>query len=496
MNPPQQPHTPAVHPQASSQPAASGSESRLSMLTPRIAVALNGPSDIPVAAPARYEIVVRNEDTINLSGIILQLDVPAGVSLKTLKPSHGQIDLEKAEDGSTLLSWTFEHLAGSKSAIAPLELVASSPKNFPVAMEWTMLPVAELAQIDVRAPRLELALEGPSEVKYGQANVYRLHIRNPGNAPATGVEVRLTAEQYGSSSSAVGNIAAGGEQTIDVELTFNQTGAISIAADATAAGNLASNTAIGVLVKRPELIAAVQAPSLVYHGSETPLQVSLSNRGDADAEDVTTVIELPESARVTSVPPGVRVDGRELTWTLANLAAGATQNIEIRMALSQAGESSSRVRCTDSQGNVASAAAITLVEAIADLTLLVIDPVAPAPIDAEVVYELHLTNRGSKPAQKVSVISQFSEGIEPLRADGPEYQVVPGQLFFEPIDSIAPGQTVKLKVFAKASGSGMHRFRAEVRTDDANMRLVQEESTKYMDTKQRIASPITGNVIR
>ncbi len=137
-----------------------------------------------------------------------------------------------------------------------------------------------------------------------------------------------------------------------------------------------------------------------------------------------------------------------------------------------------------------------MVQAIADLKLTVSDPIAPAPVGAEVLYELTLTNRGSKAAQNVAVIAQFSEGIEPTRAEGHEFRVIPGQLLFEPIPSAEAGQTLSLQVFAEANGGGMHRFRAEVRTDANDVRLVQEESTQFMNNVRRVASPMGNSVIR
>ncbi|GAB5404666.1 MAG: hypothetical protein Aurels2KO_28970 [Aureliella sp.] len=465
------------------------------MITPRVQVQLNGPADIPVARPARYEIVVSNQDSINLNGLLLQLDVPAGVKVQSLGPSIGSMDVESAGDGSTLLSWTFEKLPAGKNATAPLQLVASSAQNFAVAMEWTLLPVADLARVAVRSPRLELALEGPSQVDFGKANTYRLVIRNPGNAPAKGVKVALTAQQYGQSSSEIGDIPAGGEESIDVELTFNQKGTINIAAAASADAGLSSQTAIDVLVRKANLTSSVVSPTLVYHGSETPVVVSIGNNGDAPTEQVKASLVLPAGAKLENAPPYVVRVGNEARWTIAKLAPGETQEIPMGVTFTQSGDNTLTLSCSDSSELSSRASATTAVEAVADLILLVNDPPAPAPIGSEVTYSLKLTNRGSKAAKDVKVITQFSDGIEPSRGSGMEYKIVPGQLFFEPIESIAAGETIELKVYAKAQTSGMHRFRAEVRTSEEAMRLVQEEATKYMNTVRRIASP-GGSVIR
>lgn len=131
----------------------------------------------------------------------------------------------------------------------------------------------------------------------------------------------------------------------------------------------------------------------------------------------------------------------------------------------------------------------TFVEAIADLKLIVNDPVGPAPIGQEVVYELVLTNRGAKAASGVKVVAQFSEGIEPIRAEGQANKIIPGQVLFNELANLGPSETIKLRVFAKTAVDGIHRFRAEVKCNESEIRLVQEESTQYFDIARRIASP-------
>lgn len=471
-------------------------DERLRMQTPRVEVILNGPADLPVGMPADYEVIVRNQDRIDLNGLVLRLDVPPGVGINSLKPTHGELGAEKVEDGSTLLTWAFENLAAGREARAPVQLTASNARNFAVAMEWTLMPLSGAADVSVSAPRLELALEGPAEVRFGEANTYRLHLRNAGDATAKGVAVKLAAGPYGASTSEVGDIAAGASETVDIELTFNERGNIDIAAEATAVGNLFTKTGIQVVVRQPDLGISVQAPRIVYHGTATQYLVQVQNRGDADAADVAATVTLPAGASPVSLPEGAKSSGDTVTWSIGNVRAGETQEFGLAVNLTGEGENTLELQCVDRLGASAVGSATTVVQAVADLKLFVSDPVAPAPVGSEVVYELNLTNRGSKAANNVKVIAQFSEGIEPTRGEGYEHRVVPGQMFFEPIVSIGAGETIKLKVFAIASSEGTHRFRVDVRTDESEVRLVQEESTQYLGGGTMIAAPRSNAVIR
>ncbi len=133
-------------------------------------------------------------------------------------------------------------------------------------------------------------------------------------------------------------------------------------------------------------------------------------------------------------------------------------------------------------GGSANSELLVKVDAISDLRLTVNDPVAPAPVGMDVVYDLTITNRGSKAATAVQLLAQFSNGIEPVRTEGGASRVLPGQVVFEPIPVIEPGQEVTLRVVAQASEPGMHRFRAELQCEAGDTQLVEEESTRYLAT--------------
>jgi hypothetical protein len=113
-----------------------------------------------------------------------------------------------------------------------------------------------------------------------------------------------------------------------------------------------------------------------------------------------------------------------------------------------------------------------------------------------VVYELKLENRGSKAAEAVNVVALFSNDIEPIRAEGHGSHLYPGQVRFESIDRILPGESVRLQIVARAEVAGMHRFRAEVFTADTEIKLVQEETTQYLEAIRRTASSTGGSIVR
>ena len=163
--------------------------------------------------------------------------------------------------------------------------------------------------------------------------------------------------------------------------------------------------------------------------------------------------------------------------------------------MSATGEHLFAFDCKGSAAGEADVSLATRVESIADLVLSISDPPAPAPIGTDVTYEIVVRNRGSKEATDVQTIAQFSHGIEPQRVEGQSGEVVTGQVLFDPIPRIGPGQEVKMRVVAQAERAGHHRFRAEVRSGDTV--LVAEEATHYMSPKsERVSRRSTDSELK
>ncbi|MBX3423954.1 MAG: hypothetical protein KF752_20545 [Pirellulaceae bacterium] len=462
-------------------------ERRLAVQAPNVHVALRGPNVVEVGSAQQYFLEVVNESQMQVPGLIVRLDVPRGVQLQPPTNHQNRITAEQLADGATLVTCMFDTMGPGEQVAVPLQIAAQTGIDFSVGLEWTFQPLEGRTPIEVISPALELQLQGPGEVNYAEANTYRLQVLNRGTADAHDVVVTLAAQEFGSSSLDVGTVTAGGSEAIDVELVFKQPGKMNITADARARGGLATRTETGVHVRQSRLDIQLDAPELAYYGSASTYEVRLSNHGDAVARAVCTRIHLPSDARLLNAPPDLVNQSGILVWNLDQLSPGGSQEIQFQVALAREGDNHVTADCSTSTGSAVRSDAVTQVKAVTDLKLMVSDPSGPASVGSEVVYELALANRGSKTVQQVLVAGLFSNDIEPVRAEGHRHQLMPGQVRFEPIVQIKPGETVTLKIIALASAPGMHRFRAEVKTDDAGVQLVQEETTQFLEAIRRTA---------
>ncbi len=466
-------------------PVSGGASKSLDMEIPSVMVRLVGPGDIPVGRKGDYELMTKNTGAIPLNGVVIRMDIPKGVTADIAEAAKSEVETETMEDGTVALLWQVAELGAGKSKSLPVKLTASEARNFAIALEWTVLPQNGELLVNVQQPLLQIGLEGPSEAPYGMPQMYRLKISNPGTAIAEDVVLNLSAEPYGSNSSPIGSIAPGSHRIVEVELTFQQRGNLKIKAEAVGAGNLKSASEVDVQVKQAVLQAAVTGPETEYVGAIAEYAMELTNSGDAVAENVIAQIQLPEGVKLSALPNGTRLSGRNLLWEVNNIEVGKSAKLHWQTELQNAGDQVFEVTCRGSAGAAAVAKVQTLVEAVADLKLTLSDPPSPAPVGEEVAYELEISNQGKQSANQVRVIAQFSEGIEPSKAEGAEHKIVPGQVIFEPIAKIAPGEKVKLQVRALAAQAGVHRFRIEVQTEDQEVHHVLEESTRYMQTAAR-----------
>lgn len=465
-------------------PAVAAANKSVDMEIPSVLVRLAGPADIPVGRKGDYELIAKNTGSIPLNGAIIRMDIPKGVSSEIDAAMKGQTESETLEDGSLAIVWQVSELAAGQTQKLPVKLTAAEAKNFAIAMEWTVMPQNGELLVNVQKPDLQIGLEGPAEVAFGVPQMYRLKISNPGTAPAENVVLNLSAEPYGSNSSPLGTIDPGTNRVVEVELTFQQKGKLKIKAEAVG-DNLKAGSEVDVVVHQAMLEASVQGVENEYVGATVEYKLDLTNSGDTASENVIAQIELPDGVKVTQLPTGARLSGKNLLWDINSLNAGQTLTLTFQAELLSAGEKLFQATCRGSAGGSAVAQIKTMVDAVADLKLTLSDPPSPSPVGEEVLYELEITNRGKQSANKVKVLAQFSEGIEPSGAVGAEHKLVPGQVLFEPIPSIAAGETIKLQVRALASEAGVHRFRIEVQTDDEEIHHVLEESTRYMQTAAR-----------
>lgn len=450
--------------------------------SPILGVQTSGPRSVNVGKEAAYTISINNSGQTAVQDLTVSIKIPSWTDVVDARASNGAVR-PASNTSSEPLIWQLSRLEPHSKEQLVLKLVPRDSRPFDLAVQWTFSPVASQAMVEVKEPKLTMSLAGPKEVLYGQSKVYKLSLSNPGTGDAENVVLFLSPVDGGSGAPTrhdLGIIRAGDNKLVEVELTARQAGTLQMKAAAMADGNLRAEVAEEIIVHRAGLKFVVSGPDSKYTSTAATFKIQVRNPGNATAQNVVLAAMLPVGAKYISSTGGQFLsDQNKVAWSMPSLAAGTEQELEVRCLLNAPG--ANRLQVVGSAGGDLSdsAAATTNVEALADLKLDVTDPQGPIPVGDEVVYEIHLRNRGTKAAENVDVAGYFSQGIEPVAAQGSTYQLSPGQVVFHPIASIAPGTEVLLRIKARAEKAGTHVFRAEVVCSKAGTKLATEETTLF-----------------
>jgi len=452
--------------------------------SPILDVKTTGPRRITVGKPSTYEVTVHNSSQVAADQLVVTIGLPPWTEVLETEVSEGAITAPPADAEGAELQWALGRLEGASEEKLSLGLVARQRRPFDLAVRWGHTPSGSQALIEVQEPKLQMRLEGPREVLYGQSETYRLHVANSGNGDAENVEISLVPMGTGESVSAthkLGTLKAGDQKTIEVELTARQTGPLTIQVDARADAAVTATLTEKVAVSRPALKLDLEAPALQYVGADVAYQIRVSNPGTAPARNVALTATMPPGVKYVSSTEGGELspDRKTVTWTLECLDVGTDRTLTVTGNLVEAGASRLEVAASAAGDLSASDDAVVHVEAIADLALEVTDPAGPVPVGTEATYQVRVANRGTKGARDVEVVAYFSDGIEPTSAHGGRHETAPGQVLFDKIPSLAAGADATFRIKAKAQMPGNHVCRVEVYCKPLGTRLVSEETTYF-----------------
>ncbi|MDY0168297.1 MAG: hypothetical protein RBS80_17240 [Thermoguttaceae bacterium] len=479
---------PETAPTPASREARSGSDPRdgvlLAQKGPVLSVETFGPRTIAIGREASYRLSIQNAGEVGADEVIVYIQLPSWADVLGAEASMGATQPPAAGSHEGAFVWRVGHLAAKSSERLVLKLIPRQSRPFDLSVRWEYQPLLQQTLIEVQEPQVEIQLEGPREVQYGQRETYRLRMKNTGNGPAENVVITLLPVGAGSSqpvSHRLGLLDAGAEKAIEVELTARQAGSITVGVEVRGEGGLQAELAETILVRRAELHLAASGPGVRFVGSEVTYDLRVANPGNAPARNVQLSATVPSGAKYISGIDGGRLEanGTRVSWIIPQMEAGAEETYQLRASLGLPGTNRLEFLAVAEDALTASAEALTNVDAMADLAMDVEDPRSPVPVGSDTVYRLRVRNRGTKAAENVEIVAYFSRGIEPVSAEGGAHRIGPGQVVFSPIASLPPETEAVFSIRAQASQPGNHIFRAEMHCKPLDTRLVREETTHF-----------------
>lgn len=460
-----------------------GSRQLEGLQTPAISIEKLAPEEVQVNKPATFEIHVRNVGKTVAHNVQVHDEIPQGTRLIDASPQFSTSTGAK-------LSWNIGTLQAGEESIVALQLLPLTEGELGSVAHVTFQAEASARTICTR-PQLTVDLGVPQKVLIDEKVVLSITLSNPGSGAATGVIIEedvpegLTHPAGGELEYEVGTLRAGESKRLELELVADKAGVVNNVLVVRADGNLEAKKSATIQVLAPELQVRLVGPRVRYLERQATYTVSVSNPGTATAKDVELVAWLPKGLKFITTENKGQYDPKRhaVFWSLEELPPTTTGAVQLTALPIEIGQQKLRVESRADRGLTTEHELEINVDGLAELMFTIADKADPIEVGAENIYEIRLTNNGSKADTNIRLTAELPDGLRPISGDGPTRGAVRGnRIIFDPLPNLQPKDEVVYRVVAKGERRGVQVVRAIIASDQAETPVTKEESTRvYAD---------------
>jgi len=448
--------------------------------TPAVVVEKRGPQLLRAGETQDYQLVVRNLGTTAAQQIRVDDDLPPDVRIVSADPTP---NLQ-----GTRASWMLTALSpqGEQTLRLKLRAEANVQVANSVSVHVSATSVTTRAAAAPASGSISMRLSGPDSVSIGKQAVFEIHVSNQTSQRLNGIVLYgtlpegLTTPAGDKIEGEVSETIAPGEfKILKMPTTAIKAGRHTVHAKViTQQGEASATTTIEIAA---EALLLQQAPmTRLTPGRDGNVRIDLSNQTGKPLRNVQVASLLPEG--ITFIGASERglyqSNSRTVHWLIDHLPNGGSKELHVRVAAGKAGQHQSIISArADGVAEVRSGGAIT-VEGSSDLSLRVIDRDNPLELGRETVYEIHVQNPGSAPANNVRVQVQFPAGWLPKSVPGnARFTLENKGIAFEPIVSLPPQGQAVLRIAAQSQAAGKdQRLQFSVVSDEVRTPVQRELS--------------------
>ncbi len=317
------------------------------------------------------------------------------------------------------------------------------------------------------SPKIHVTKSAPSQVNCGEQFIIPITVSNTSTVDAHNVMVNNPLPSglaYVSSSPAgmftngnvnwnLGTLPAGSQRTINLTVSANPTGRFGSYAEASADQNLSDRDFAETNVVCPQLALTCQAPTQVSACDMINYTITVHNNGTGMAENVQITDKMAQGL--------IRTNGQfAQSFNIGTLSPGESQTFSIQAKPQNAGTFVSSAVATANGGLMAEDSATTIV----NQPRLSITKSGPDEryLGRTAQYEITVTNTGDTPAINTTITDTVPTGMSFVSASN-NGSFNGGQIRWN-ISSLAPGESQTVSHKLRATGSGVARSTAFVKS--------------------------------
>ena len=452
---------------------------------PAVSLEWGGSSVAKIGQVGEYTLSIRNTSVQPVQGVTARVRLPQGLSLVEALP--------KPVDENGLLTWDLGTMTPRQERVLHLKLRADA-KGDMMPQAWVTLTGAAAMRLRVREPKLTVQIQSPQKVLVGDATQFTLIISNPGDGSADAVKISaqlsegLEHARGNKLEFEIGSLAPGESRNVTLLCASRSGGMQKVDVTASAENGLKATDSCPVNVIMPRLDISLIGPRLRYLDRKARYTLKVTNPGDAPATNVTVADIVPTGFKVLAASHGGRWDSqtRMVSWFLGEIAPGASREVEMEVQAISAGNHTHKATAVGARGLRAESELTTKVEGVAAMLVELIDTEDPIEVNGETIYEVRITNTGSKTETDIKLVATVPDEMQFKNADGPVRYRQEGQtIVFEPIERLAPRADAIFRIKVRTLKAGSVRFKIQVSSANLTEPVLKMEPTRiYADAPE------------
>ena len=450
---------------------------------PMLTVEKVAPAEVQVNRSAVFTTKIKNTGKVSAHEIRVTDFVPRGARLESAHPEFIQ-----ASDGS--IQWVLGSLEPGDEATVSMKVVPLAEGEIGSVAKVSFEALASVRTVSTR-PQLSITQTLPEKVLIGESVLVNVTVANPGSGDATGVvlEADIPAELSHVAGNEleypVGTLRPGQQKQVALRLTAKAAGVVFNALTVRGNGQMEDRSVQQIEVVAPDVQVGLRGPRIRYLDREATYAVDVANPGTASARNISLVAFLSKGLKFVSTDHFGEYDAREhaVYWKLEELPPNIRDSVKLTAVAVEPGEQKIVLEGSADLGVKDSFDHIVRVESVPELEFSVKDTADPIEVGSDTTYEIKVVNRGTRTATGVQIYAAFPESLRAVQGGGPSDLRIEGQnALFAPLDRLPPNQEAVFRVKAKALGSGDNVIKVQMISDDVNIPVTKEESTRiYSD---------------
>ena len=472
-----------LSPKAFAQAELPGSLQLEGQQTPTLTVEKVAPAEVQVNRSAVFTTKIKNTGKVSAHGIRVTDFVPRGARLESAHPEFIQ-----TTDGS--IQWVLGSLEPGDEATVSMKVVPLAEGEIGSVAKVSFEALASVRTVSTR-PQLSITQTLPEKVLIGESVLVNVTVTNPGSGDATGVvlEADIPAELSHVAGNEleypVGTLRPGQQKQVALRLTAKAAGVVFNTLTVRGNGQMEDRSVQQIEVVAPDVQVGLRGPRIRYLDREATYAVDVANPGTASARNVNLVAFLSKGLKFVSTDHFGEYDSQEhaVYWKLEELPPNIRDSVKLTAVAVEPGEQKIVLEGSADLGVKDSFDHIVRVESVPELEFSVKDTADPIEVGSDTTYEIKVVNRGTRTATGVQIYAAFPESLRAVQGGGPSDLRIEGQnALFAPLDRLPPNQEAVFRVKAKALGSGDNVIKVQMISDDVNIPVTKEESTRiYSD---------------